>query len=104
MSVLAMALVGVALMVAAIFIFMQQAPKEDTVEDISIPRTSWVPIDEVLAVIRSKDWTWYYNYRCKYINIRIDTRSRHAMCLIFDRNGEQITLEELSKQTMGKAQ
>ena len=45
---------------------------------------------------RSGRWLWAYNQRCKYINVRIDTRSGH--CVIHDRDGNRITPEQLEYQ------
>lgn len=67
-------------------------------------RYPWVPLNDVLAVIRSHNWHWYKNNRCKYINVRMDTRSHSNLCVIYDRNGNPITLEELKFQEQGRRQ
>lgn len=62
---------------------------------------NWIPFAKVFEVISfasSGKWDWVWNPRCKYINIRIDMRDGH--CVIFDRDGKQITLEELQYQNM----
>ena len=66
----------------------------------------WIPIAEVLAVFdreyRSTSrnhkykWDWIRNPSCKYIDLRIDTRD--MCCVIFDRDGKLITLDELRQQ------
>lgn len=61
-------------------------------------RYPWIRLDDVLAVIRDPAWSWTRNWRCKYINIRMDTRSRANLCVIYDRHGQPITLEELKHQ------
>lgn len=62
---------------------------------------AWVPIEKVLeVVVKAKEKTWHWHesrgFRCKYIDIRIDMREGH--CMIRDRNGNHITLEELQYQ------
>ncbi len=56
----------------------------------------WISIEEIIEVTSSKDWTWMKNSRCKYLNIRMDTRDGH--CLISDRNNERISLDQLRYQ------
>lgn len=58
----------------------------------------------VLAAITADDtglWTWWKNSRCKYINLRIDTRDG-GFVRIFDRDGHEITLDELKYQYNGR--
>jgi len=45
-------------------------------------------------------WRWSRNTKCKYVTIRIDMRD--GMCLLMDRDGERISLEELAFQYKGK--
>ncbi len=56
----------------------------------------WVSVDDVLKVIRDPRWIWAANSPCKYIQLRLDTRDGH--CLIYDRDNNEITLRELSRQ------
>lgn len=72
---------------------------------MSAKTNAWVPLASVLEVINASQvpaeigtgfWRWYYNTRCKYINLRIDMRDAH--CLIQDRDGHSITLEQLQHQ------
>lgn len=57
----------------------------------------WIPLADVLKTITDSEWTWWRNSECKYINIRVDTRDE-MRCLIQNRNGEPITLDELKYQ------
>ena len=57
---------------------------------------SWNSVEEVLAVLNDPEWRWIRNTRCKYVELRIDTRDNH--CVIRDRDGNPITLEELKYQ------
>ena len=41
-------------------------------------------------------WRWSLNSKCKYITIRIDMRD--GMCLLMDRHGNEITLDDLKYQ------
>lgn len=41
-------------------------------------------------------WQWYRNTRCKYVTLKIDTRS--GAYQILDRDGIEITFEELERQ------
>lgn len=61
--------------------------------------SNWVKLEEVLAVLqeaRQGRWQWYRNPRCKYIEVRIDTRFLH--CQIRDREGKPISLAQLQLQ------
>lgn len=49
-----------------------------------------------LSTVRHFSWTWTANTRCKYVDIRIDTR-RGAFAIL-DRDGNKITLDELRHQ------
>ena len=62
----------------------------------SLPQHPWTPIDDVLAVIRDPKWMWPLNSRCKYVTLRLDVRDFH--CIIMDRDGNEITLDELKHQ------
>ena len=62
----------------------------------------WDHIDDVLPVLesaRAGKWTWVGNSRCKYLGLRIDTRS--GQCIIMDRNGERISVADLRAQMDG---
>jgi hypothetical protein len=59
----------------------------------------WDHVDDVLAVIermRSGEWYWGSNSRCKYIELRIDTRD--GGCILRDRESVRITPAQLAKQ------
>lgn len=53
-------------------------------------------IAEWLDAVATGRWTWTRNTRCKYVDLKLDTR-RGAYCIL-DRNGEQITFEQLRWQ------
>jgi len=59
----------------------------------------WIELEDVIKEIQQmvgNNWSWIYNDRCKYFNLRIDTRD--YACYLTDREGKYITLEELKKQ------
>lgn len=59
----------------------------------------WIPLSLVMEVIEEAklgNWTWCNNSPCKYIELRIDMRD--TGCLIKDRDGNQITLDQLKFQ------
>ncbi len=56
----------------------------------------WIPIKEILEVTSSTDWSWVANSKCKYLNIRMDTRDGH--CVLSDRNGNSLSLDDLKYQ------
>jgi hypothetical protein len=61
--------------------------------------SNWISFDNITNIInlvKSKKWCWTKNSRCKYIEVRIDMRDGN--CLVRDRNGIDISLEELLKQ------
>lgn len=61
--------------------------------------TPWYHLRQVLDVVRASicgEWAWPRNVNCKYIDVRIDMRS--GECLIRDRHGKVITMEELTRQ------
>ena len=55
----------------------------------------WIPIENVIAVLKD-NWQWIKNPSCKYVDLRIDTRDMH--CVIFDRDHNLITLNQLRYQ------
>ena len=48
---------------------------------------------------KEEKWTWARNSPCKYIMIRVDTRD--GMCMLMNRDGEEISLEQLLYQHQG---
>lgn len=67
--------------------------------EILAPPVKWVNFDEVVGVInrmRQGLWMWVWNTRCKYIELRIDMRDGH--CIIRDKDGKRITVEQLQYQ------
>ncbi len=60
------------------------------------PFTRWEPLADVLAVIHDPRWSWVRNNRCKYVELRMDTRDQR--CLIFNRDRELITMQDLRRQ------
>jgi len=75
--------------------------RQDTAE--GQPNRDWDHIDDVLPVIelmRSGKWVWDENMRCKYVEVRIDTRD--GGCIIKDRHDVRITPAELVKQFDGR--
>jgi hypothetical protein len=58
---------------------------------------SEIVINTVLS--GKKNWSWAYNSPCKYIMIRVDTRD--AKCMLMNRNGDEITIEQLLYQHQG---
>lgn len=60
---------------------------------------SWIPVDDVVAIVNDSindKWHWYENFDCKYIELRIDMRDGH--CVIANRYGKSITLDDLKYQ------
>lgn len=69
--------------------------------DGGLPPSDWVPLADVLQIIRSTQqnggrWTWARNAHCKYLDIRLDTRD--GRCLLRNRDGKSITLDDLKRQ------
>ncbi len=67
--------------------------------DGSTIETKWVSIDEVtkiLSLAKENKWFWFKNTRCKYLNLRVDMRDGH--CIIKDRDGNKITIDQLNYQ------
>lgn len=59
----------------------------------------WIPLQNVFALVEKSKlgiWTWARNTKCKYIDVRIDMRD--GDCIIKDRDGNIITLEQLQWQ------
>lgn len=57
------------------------------------------PVNEILEVLYTKKWVWWKNSRCKYLRLKVNTATK--MCLIFDRKGTEITMEEFKHQAGG---
>jgi hypothetical protein len=60
----------------------------------------WIPLALVIDVIEAAkrgDWCWSGNSQCKYIDLRIDMRDRG--CLLKDRDGNEITIDDLRQQS-----
>lgn len=84
----------------------QLAKREDNPTKVDPPDDSilgkprvWTPIQDILKVIllaQNSGWMWYWNTRCKYVELRIDMRDQCA--LIRDREGKLISLEQLQYQ------
>jgi hypothetical protein len=57
-------------------------------------------ISRIFAVceksLDKRKWSWTKNSKCKYINVRIDMRD--GMCILEDRDGNQISIEKLEHQ------
>lgn len=70
-------------------------------ENLMADAPRWEPIErflKVLAKARRHDgsWEWFNNSKCKYVGVRVDMRT--GDCILFDRNGEFITFDELEYQ------
>ena len=81
---------------------MNNSPENQTKTDGcgSLPLATgsppWVSVNAVLAILNDPRWSWYRNSPCKYVELRIDTRTMD--CLISNRDGHRITLKDLSRQ------
>jgi len=62
------------------------------------PGYPWIRLDDVVKIVRDPNWSWGRNNRCKYITLRVDTRTRSNLCVIYDRYGDPLTLDELRHQ------
>ena len=68
-------------------------------EGVGDNMSKWIDVSKVIEVVekaKNRKWNWGFNSRCKYINIRIDMRDGH--CLLFDRDDNPITLDDLNYQ------
>ena len=65
-----------------------------------IKHNIWDNINEVFPAIRETlediEWIWPFNSKCKYITVRIDMRD--GGCILKDRNGNRISIEDLVYQ------
>lgn len=92
-----------------------KAPTPPANGDILGKPRNWIPVALVMKVVnaalnthallennedKKPRWSWIWNTRCKYINLRIDMRDGH--CLIFDKDNNPITLEQLEYQIEGR--
>ena len=59
-------------------------------------KAKWSPVKKIVELLNRDDWSWTRNTHCKYIELRIDTRDMH--CVIKDRDGNVISLKDLSRQ------
>lgn len=67
------------------------------------PAKRWDDFENIVKVVRAAydgQWAWYYNTRCKYVEVRIDMRDGH--CMIRDREGKVISLSGLLMQAHGR--
>ena len=78
---------------------MTRAPdSEGAVREVAEPFERIAPIPpaklaEWLASVASGEWIWPRNSRCKYVNLKIDTRA--GAYRIEDRDGKPISFDEL---------
>ena len=61
-------------------------------------KDSFPVVSDIVNTLLRTSWSWTRNYRCKYIEIRIDMRD--GKCLIKDRYGKFIETREVVNQTM----
>ena len=67
-----------------------------------LKQPEWIPVEKVIDVVakatnkNDRQWEWLANSKCKYISVRIDMRD--GACVIKDRDGNSINLEELEYQ------
>lgn len=64
--------------------------------------SQWIPFALVLEVIEEAkrgNWCWSMNSQCKYIDLRIDMRDRG--CIVKDRDGNPLTIDQLRYQFGG---
>jgi len=64
-----------------------------------VPYTTITEVIKILEAAKNGEWRWSSNPRCKYISLSIDMRG-HS-CVIRDRTGGAITLDELKYQIDG---
>lgn len=76
------------------------APSEDVQKKIQ--SNTWDHFGAILPTLKAisrGDWYWGANSRCKYIEIRLDTRD--GGCLLFDRERVRISPEQFAHQSHG---
>jgi hypothetical protein len=64
-----------------------------------IANNVWDHVADVMPTLKAAskgEWTWFNNWPCKYIELRIDMRD--GGCLIRDREGNRIDPETLRHQ------
>ncbi len=69
--------------------------------DDKIKHNIWEAKDvlkEVLSVLEDKNWRWVRNSQCKYVELRIRIDMRDGGCLLLDRHGNRITVEQFKQQ------
>lgn len=76
------------------------APSEDVQKKIQ--SNTWDHFGSILPTLKAisrGDWYWGANSRCKYIEIRLDTRD--GGCLLFDSERVRISPEQFAHQSYG---
>lgn len=67
-----------------------------------IEKNIWDHVNDIIPAIASalkdKKWSWARSkdFKCKYIDVRIDMRSGH--CLLLNSDNERISIEDLQYQ------
>jgi len=64
-----------------------------------IDENVWDKIEDFANVykkMRNGDWSWIYNSKCKYVELRVDMRN--GGCIISDRSGTRIDPKDLEYQ------
>jgi hypothetical protein len=75
-------------------------PTDDVKQKIA--SNQWDHFGDLLPTLKAisrGDWYWGANSRCKYIEIRLDTRD--GGCLLFDRERVRISPEQFAHQSYG---
>lgn len=80
-------------------LFDLEKPPKDPELDALRQSNTWNHLRDFVQVwnkMQKGEWQWFANPQCKYVGLRIDMRD--GGCLIFDRDGNRITPEQLSHQ------
>lgn len=80
-------------------LYRLNSSSRDSSEVITVSDIQWYKFSDIfktIADIQENNWSWAFNNRCKYIDIRIDMRD--LKCLLKDRYGDVITIKELVRQ------
>jgi len=59
----------------------------------------WDSVDSFYPIyqkMKNREWVWFKNMNCKYIDLRIDMRD--GGCILHDRSGNRISFEQLAWQ------
>ena len=78
-----------------------EAPFTTPEDELPVPKSEWVTIDELFAILRNPNTLWGFDN--KYLNLYLDTRyyiDGKFHCLVKDRNNNPITLEELQARRL----